>query len=85
MDFKKISDERLEKIMSKIIWKEIKKKQWENQEKKRKYDFYITQQKSNRFILDIFDSKIKDNDDAYIESKVYTSLQLAKKEAQKWT
>lgn len=70
--------------MSKIIWKEIKKNQWENQEKKRKYDFYITQQKSNRFILDIFDSKIKDNDDAYMESNVYTSLQEAKKEAQKW-
>lgn len=69
--------------MSKIIWKEIKKNQWENQEKKRKYDFYITQQ-GKRFILDIFDSKIKDNDDAYMESKVYTSLQDAKKEAQKW-
>lgn len=70
--------------MSRIVWKKIDKNQWENQEKKRKYDFYITQQRTNSFILDIFNSKIKDNDDAHIESNVYTSLQESKKEAQKW-
>lgn len=70
--------------MPKIIWKKIEKNQWENQEKKRKYDFYITQQSPNWFILDIFDSKIKDKDDAYIESVTSESLQDAKKEAQRW-
>lgn len=70
--------------MPKIIWKKIEKNQWENQEKKRKYDFYITQQRSNLFILDVFNTKVKDNDVAHVESTTATSLQEAKKEAQKW-
>lgn len=70
--------------MPKIIWKKIEKNQWENQEKKRKYDFYITQQSPNWFILDIFDATIKNNIAAHIESTTDTSLQKVKKEAEGW-
>lgn len=70
--------------MSRIVWKQIAQNQWENQEKKRKYDFYITKQRSNNFILDIFNTKIKDNDKAHIASDVFPSLDSAKKEAREF-
>jgi len=68
----------------KLRWKKIDKKTWENQEKKRKYDFVITQEGKNRFILDIFDAKIKDSDKAHKDSIDYKTLEEAKCEAQNW-
>ena len=67
-----------------IVWKKIDKNTWENQEKKRKYDFIITQEGKNRFILDIFDSKIKDSDKAHKSSSEHSTLLDAKKEAIEW-
>ena len=67
-----------------IVWKKIDKNTWENQEKKRKYDFIITQEGKNRFILDIFDSKIKDSDKAHKSSSEHSTLLDAKKESIEW-
>lgn len=67
-----------------VTWKKIDKNTWENQEKKRKYDFIITQEGKNRFILDVFDAKIKDNDKAHKDSTNHSTLLKAKIEAKKW-
>jgi len=67
-----------------VTWKKIDKKTWENQEKKRIYDFIITQEGKNKFILDIFYAKIKDSDKAHRDSTDYPTLLEAKIEAKKW-
>ena len=61
-----------------MVWKKLNEKTWEKIGKK--YEFIVT--KYAKYIsLDIFNAKIKDNDDAYIDSIECDTVTEAKKEA----
>ena len=61
-----------------MVWKKLNKRTWEKIGKK--YEFIVT--KYAKYIsLDIFNTKIKDNDDACINSIECNTVTEAKKEA----
>ena len=67
--------------MEEIKWKILGKNQVEGS--RGKYDFHIRKEKI-AFILDIFNSRIKDADDAFISSEDYPSMEEAKIAAEKF-
>ncbi len=63
-------------------WKKLKTSAWGSQFSK-KFDFVVTREKG-RFILDIFNKRIKDTNKAYIDSFELSSLKEAKYDAENY-
>lgn len=63
-------------------WKKVDVKIWEDNFSN-KYDFIVTREK-DQFILDIFNKRIKNSSEAYIESFELGSLKEAKNDAESY-
>jgi len=63
-------------------WKKVDVKTWESHFSN-KFDFIVAQENS-RFILDIFNKRIKNNSDAYMDSFELGSLKEAKQDAENY-
>lgn len=63
-------------------WKKIDGNKWEDTFSKR-YDFIVTKER-RKFILDIFNKRIKNISEAYINSFELSSLKEAKQDAENY-
>lgn len=72
----------VESRIREATWKSIGRGSYEMSSGK--YDFAITKTGDGKVVLDIFDSSIKDPDEAHIDSMEFNSVDAAKKEAESW-
>ena len=64
---------------TKIVWEKLDKITYQNENPK-EFDFVITKE-GRKYVMDIFDAKIKDSNQAYIETLTNFDLVKMKKEA----
>jgi hypothetical protein len=66
-----------------LKWKKVGRGQYESENKKEKLDFVIDT-RDGTIVLIVFDSKIKDQNEAHIEDIAVKDFTEAKKEAEKY-